>query len=486
LIYSPGTIQSSKTVLVDTSGLKLKETKWVNGQPQVMLGTGWTLQDATAYLETIPNPSAPNGSAPGYSFCNMPAPGSLTLGGILAIGGHGTSVPTEANPGPGLMGCISNLVADMVLVAWDTTQEEYTLQHWYRAQSSVPVSAFLVHLGRAFITAVTLIPVPNYYMQVTSDFPDMADVMADPNSKPVPPSAFGTLLDEFGRIEVIWFPYQEKDKDKAWVQRGQQFATRQGPPAEDPFNWMKVPEWLSNGFRNGLHSDPSGTPGLQRWALDVTQKNAARTLNGTAPQREIWVLDDTMLMSACGYTVQLPRGEVQAALHAFHLQFTSMLADFEGNKDPMLRYPVNGPVEIRCTTIDYQDDLKLGPNAKAPALAMTHSVDPKNGNDTVLWVEVLTFPGTPGSGPFFAALEEWMRDTWIKGTNWVLRPEWSKGWAYTESGPWTDTWVMGTWIPSVYEEASDGMNFAYAKQALADADPHKLFHNSFLDGIFGP
>ena len=45
-------------------------------------------------------------------------------------------------------------------------------------------AAFLVHLGRAFVTSVTLRVVPNYYLQLTWQFPKAADLFAPPSAGP--------------------------------------------------------------------------------------------------------------------------------------------------------------------------------------------------------------------------------------------------------------------------------------------------------------
>ena len=75
---------------------------------QATFGAGTTLEAATAFLEAQENQGASR--APGYSFLNMPAPGDLSIGGTLAIGGHATSVPIKGVVEPDLLGCLSNLI----------------------------------------------------------------------------------------------------------------------------------------------------------------------------------------------------------------------------------------------------------------------------------------------------------------------------------------------------------------------------------------
>lgn len=57
---------------------------------RVLVQTGKTMLDLMKYLE---GQAGGTGSAPGYSFPHVPAPGNLTVGGVLAIDAHGTAVP---------------------------------------------------------------------------------------------------------------------------------------------------------------------------------------------------------------------------------------------------------------------------------------------------------------------------------------------------------------------------------------------------------
>jgi len=207
-----------------------------------------------------------------------------------------------------------------------------------------------------------------------------------------------------------------------------------------------------------------------------------KVLNGTARDLEIYVTDDTLRMTSFGYVLQLPRAQVQAAANAFYTEVTKLLNSYK-NKNPP-QYPVNGAVEIRCTTIDRQAGLATAA-AKPPALAATHSVNSNDQTlDTVLWVDVLTFPDAPGSPQFFVDLEQWATKIWGATNPGRLRPEWSKGWAYTTAGPWTNTQLIKEWVPSVYNRATDGLTFDWAKQTLAKYDRANIFTNTFLDDLF--
>ena len=95
LILPTNSAANPNVLLVDTRHLTGQPTAArVGNHVHATFGAGTTLEEATAFLESLDNQGT--SQAPGYSFLNMPAPGDLSIGGTLAIGGHGTSVPRKA------------------------------------------------------------------------------------------------------------------------------------------------------------------------------------------------------------------------------------------------------------------------------------------------------------------------------------------------------------------------------------------------------
>lgn len=474
----------SHVMLVDTKHF-VPEPSFVagpNGQVHATFGTGMQLDAATAYLETI-GPQNP-GAAPGYSFLNMPTPGGLTLGGILAVGGHGTSVPVAGQSEPALMGCLSNLITKFTAVTVDPNApgSPYELRTYDRDHPDA--WAFLVHLGRAFITEVTLAAVPNYYLQLTNIFPEMSEVMAAPSSK-LPANALASMLDSYGRVEIVWFPYQPM----AWVQCNTRVATKPttGRWVTGPYNYgfmNGIKKGMSDKIRVVANATPGWAPLYHLAELLITTRNlegAKGVLNGTARSLEIYLTDDTLRMSILGYVLQLKRSQVQQAANAFYKEILFL------NKKYGDSNPVSGAIEIRCTTIDEVDALGIS-GAQPPGLSATHAVNSEV--DTVLWVDVLAFPPDPEHNDgapiwnYLTELEQWMITTWASGYSpGALRPEWSKGWAFTPNGPWTDANVIKN-VPTAYDLAADGLTFQKAKATLAKYDPKNVFSNGFLDQLF--
>lgn len=85
-----------------------------------------------------------------------PAPGDLSVGGVIAIDAHGTAVPAvgeSRTPGT-TYGSLSNLVTALEAVVWDQAAGRFVLRTFHRADPDS--AAFLANLGRALVTEVTL------------------------------------------------------------------------------------------------------------------------------------------------------------------------------------------------------------------------------------------------------------------------------------------------------------------------------------------
>ncbi len=141
--------------------------------PAGSTGAGYVLLDTTQHLTSASISAGPPATvtaqagitmdtlttalaAAGYGLSAMPAPGDITLGGVLAINAHGSAIPgTGETPLPGQSyGSLSNLVVSLTAVVWSAAQGQYVLKTFQRADPDI--RAFLAHLGRAFITSVTL------------------------------------------------------------------------------------------------------------------------------------------------------------------------------------------------------------------------------------------------------------------------------------------------------------------------------------------
>lgn len=173
---------------------------------------------------------------------------------------------------------------------------------------------------------------------------------------------------------------------------------------------------------------------------------------------------------------------MQQAVHDLTSTFTSMLTTFAGRG----QYPVNSALEIRVTALD--DPAAVGvAGAESPVIsALSQSpADRAAGWDVAVWFDVLTIPGTPYADAFYAQLEAWLLQRFSGDGAGRLLPEWSKGWAYAESGgPWTSTEFMAQVRSTLSEGRSPECDWAWEAATLQAMDAAGLFTNPFLGTLF--
>src|SRR2546423_7794953 len=195
--WSPLTVTEDESpanvVLLDTTKyLKqvLSVTPASGNQPaQVKVQTGAVMLDLMTAMETA---SGGNGSASGFSFPHIPAPGNITVGGALAINAHGTAVPTPPNDDFATpYGTLSNLILAFTAVVTDpasSNPKQYIAKTFQRGEGDD--KAFLTHCGRAFLLDVTLQAVENYNLRCQSMMNITADTLfAAPETPTGPPPA---------------------------------------------------------------------------------------------------------------------------------------------------------------------------------------------------------------------------------------------------------------------------------------------------------
>ena len=75
----------------------------------------------------------------GLGLTAHPAPGDITIGGALAIDGHGTAIPADGEtiiPGH-TYGSVSNLILSLTAVVWSASQRQYVLQTFGRSDPAI-------------------------------------------------------------------------------------------------------------------------------------------------------------------------------------------------------------------------------------------------------------------------------------------------------------------------------------------------------------
>lgn len=453
LVVSADDACPARTVMVDTGAFRAI-TVAGGPRPTVTVGTGATMEELLTALE-----------AEGYGLTSVPAVGDVTVGGVLAVGGHGAAIPAAGErPPPGrAYGSVSDLVVAMTVIAHDGST--YTIRRVTRDEPDM--GALLVHLGRSLVLEVTLVVERNYRLRCVSH----TDVASSELFAPAASAgrrSFTAYLERAGRVETIWFPFTDHPWLKVWSASPRRPA--EARQVTGPYNYPfsdTIPEPLSDLATRIVGGEGRLTPGFGQMSLEVSRASLAITdaedLWGWSKDLLLYIRPSTMRVTASGHAVVVRRDQVQDVLARFAAQYQRMLAEHAAHDE----YPVNMPFEARVSGFDDSSRLH-GPDAAPPLLASTGRARSAD-QQCMVWFSVLTLTGTPGAPEFFTELERWLVDE--LGDR--LRPEWSKGWAYTPRGAWSNDWVIGKVVGDAYP------GWASAVTTLERLDPAGVFTNSF-------
>ena len=101
----------------------------------------------------------------------------------------------------------------------------------------------------------------------------------------------------------------------------------------------------------------------------------------------------------------------------------------------------------------------------------------------MFWFNILSIPGTPGAPHYYAELEEWFYSNY-GGDYAGVRVEWSKGWAYTDDGAYTNDLTIASRIPESFTQGMPAdANFRTAVDILDRLDPARIFSTKLLDRL---
>ena len=456
-------------VLADTTQHLTALSIHASGSPAtVTTQTGVTMDVLLQQLENA-----------GLGLTAHPAPGDITVGGVLAIDGHGTAVPAVGEtPIPGhTYGSVSNLVLSLTAVVWDAGQEQYVLSTFER--SDPRIGPLLAHLGRSFVTEVTLQVGLNSRLRCQS-FVDVAAsaLFGAPGSSS---QTFDSYVEQSGRVETIWFPFTSAPWLKVWsISPHKPLLSRE---VTTPYNYVfsdVIPQTLSNLIKEILSGDVAVTPTFGQAELSIVSAGLLATLTadiwGWAKDLLLYVKPSTLRVTANGYAVHTNRSNIQQVIYDFTTFYESQVAAFESDG----AFPMNGPVEIRVTGLEEAADVETA-GATTPQLSALRPRPDVPDWDVAVWFDILTMPGTPYSDQFYRTIEQWMF-AHFTGSYAMVRPEWSKGWGYTATAAWADPTMLGTTIPNTLRIGqSVGDNWDSALSTLDTYDPHRVFSNPFLD-----
>lgn len=465
LTITQGTPSDAPVLLVDTAshltGLSLESPN------SVRAGAGITLEALLTHLEEH-----------GLGVTAAPAPGNLTLGGALAIDAHGTAVPArgeERLPGH-TYGSLSNLVLSLTAVVWDEADGAYVLRTYDRDEADC--AALLTHLGRSLVTEVVLRVGANTHLRCVSrtDIP-AGELFAAPGAEG---RTLESFLDRAGRVEAIWFAFTEFPWLKVWsVSPTRPLTSRH---VTTPYNYPfsdNVPRPVAE-LVGRMVSDGAWylAPVLGNAQYDVAALGLVATLSadlwGPSKNTLLYLRPTTLRIATNGCAVLTSRDQAQRVIAEFTSFYRERLTAYAARG----RFPVNGSVEIRVTGVDDPADVGVE-GARTPLLSALRPRGDRPEWDTVVWLNILTLPGTPHAEAFLREIERFLLDTFDGGTA-MTRFEWSKGWAYTDEAAWSDDEVLGSVVPGSVGEAG----WREASGVLDRLDPHGVFGNAFLDRLF--
>ncbi len=455
---------SRKVVLVDmTAGFTGAE---MVDERSVRVKAGTSMEAMLGYIESR-----------GCGVTSCPAPGDLTIGGVLAIDGHGTGVPAsgEGDVDGRTWGTISNRVLELTVVAWDRGLGRYALRTVDRRDPEA--AALMVSLGRAMIVEAVLRVEPNHNLRCESwTSISGSELFAASGSGG---RLFVDFLADSGRVEAIWYPFTSNPWLKVWtVEPNRPFFSRE---VGSPYNYS-FSDNLTDEAAGLVDQIVGGSPWLAptfggvMYAATVLGLtfDFAYDIWGASKNLMLYVRPTTLRVTANGYSIVTRRSNVQQVLHDFVEKYESLIQEYRDRDE----YPINGPMEIRVTGLDHSEDVDLG-GARQAALSAVRP-DPDHPDwDVAIWLDLLTLPGTPSSGAFYTELEAWLFDRY-SDADACCRVEWSKGWGYTPDGPWRSDQVLTDLVP-----ASLGTEFDRASNTLAKLDPHAVFMTGFLEKLMG-
>jgi FAD/FMN-containing dehydrogenase len=457
---------AGNVVLVDTTG-SLTAISVDAGTKRVTAGAGATMDALLTRLEQA-----------GFGFAAVPAPGDLSVGGVLAVDAHGTGVPArgETRPAGHTYGSLSNLVTRLTAVVW--TGSAYGLRTFERSDPAI--APLLAHVGRGFVTEVTLQAGANQRLRCQSWVDIPATELFGTSGR-----TFASYLETSGRVEAIWFPFTANPWLKVWTVKPSKplFSRHVSRPYNYSFSDDLPPE-LTDLVAQLISGNGALTPAFGQAQYAAVAAGLVLTgtwdLWGWSKNTQLYVRPTTLKVTADGYAVLCRRADVQRVVREFTTFYSARVAAHRAQG----RYPMNGPVEIRVTGLDRPGDVGL-PGAVTPALSAVRPRPDHPEWDVAVWLDVLTVPGTPGAAAFYRELEQWVLGNYT-GSYATVRPEWSKGWGYTSTAAWADPAVLGTAIPAAYSAGQPASStWDTARAGLTALDPHRVFGNAFLDTLFG-
>jgi FAD/FMN-containing dehydrogenase len=468
-ILSPGS-DGANFVLVNTTEHLTSITVNGNSAPgTVTCQVGAQLEDVAQACESH-----------NLGFLHTTAPGDVTVGGAMAMNTHGTAIPAtgETLARGHSFGSLSNLILSLTAVVWSPQQSQYVLRTF--ARTNPAIGPLLTHVGRAFVTDVELQMGPNLSMQCISRTDiSTTTLFAAPN--PSASNTFTYLLDHYGHVEVIWFPFSTSPWVKLWkAAPTQPFGSK---AVTGPYNYPFTDNTTldsANSTNQSLINNPSSVPGFNTIEAAGTILGITTTTSGNlwGPAHDLtfYVKPTTIRVTTAAWGVLTARSNVQKVVSDFNNFLHQLVTTYQSNN----QFPYTGPIELRAQGLDQPSEVIVD-NAVQPYLSGARPVPGRPDLNVLLWFAVNNNVNQPGAVGFNQQVETWFLTHF--GPTAVVRPEWTKAYAFTAQGGWTNTQILQQTFPNTFRANGYpfSSNWDAAVRTLNSYDPHRIFTNQYLD-----
>lgn len=444
--------------------------------------------DAGAYLEDI----CAELEQYDLGLYHTTAPGGVSIAGVLAMNAHGAAVPKmgeSLQPGHS-WGTLSNLILSLTAVAWDESTQQYTLKTYQRNQ--LEIAPLLTSLSRAFITSVTIQVGPNLKIRLLSRTDLTVDeLLAKPEHETE--NSFSNISNEYGTADILYYPFTAENRVwlKTWT------VTPEKPESSrevfEPYvlsGGVNMPAWQADALASALRTFPRFVPqyntasvnGITDLMANEEPDTKINDVWGSAYTTTLYVQPQTPRLTVAAWGVIVARNNVQRALAEWYEYFTELVEEFRSRG----LYPYTGPVELRAHGVEKTEDV-LMEGAVEPTLSGARAHPDHPDKDTIIWFAINNNVDQPEAQEFNTRLEQWFYSNYA--SYGLVRPEWTKCYAYTADGDFGGAWTNQEILTEVYPKTwSEGYpednNWHTAAAQFKAMDPHGVFSNAHLDKLF--
>ena len=294
-------------------------------------------------------------------------------------------------------------------------------------------------------------------------------------------------------MDVIYYPFNPDNR--VWVKT---WTVTPEKPAEA--RWVTEPYELSSGVKmSPIVADilSSTMRTFPRWVKNYNQlsmngiddlmanndpDSKINDIWGSAYTTTLYVQPETPRKTVAAWGLIIARENLQRALAEWYEFFTQLLAEFEQRG----LFPYSGPVELRAQGLEYKHEVLMA-DAVEPTLsgARPHPDHPEK--DIIIWFAINNNVDQPSAAEFNARLEAWYYENYA--SYGLVRPEWTKGYAYTADGQfggaWTNEEILTQRYPATWRDGySSDNDWTFAHQRFNQIDPHGVFANEHLLKLF--